>query len=92
MENDGWVQRGGYLFFRSITFVAMRQVVSMAAPSSQYATVMSSHGMPMSFLFLIPNLVYALNSNSSPILFMKAFLTYSSMSACLFFLGLFFFF
>lgn len=62
MENYGWVQEGGYLYFRNNALVAMRMVDCMGALPSQYVTIKSFHGILTSSLFFIPNLAHPSSS------------------------------
>ena len=58
MENDRGVQKGGYLYFRNITLVAVRRVDRMDTLPSWYVIIKHFHGILKSSLFLIPNLVH----------------------------------
>lgn len=59
---QGWkmmvVQECRYLYFRIATLVALRRVDLRGTPSSLYTAVLSSHGMFISFLFLISSLAH----------------------------------
>ena len=45
MENDRGVQKGGYLYFRNITLVAVRRVDRMDTLLSWYVIIKHFHGI-----------------------------------------------